>query len=115
MRKRPELTDRVVGPVVDFVQQNRWAFVEKVGAQGRDRGGGATDVEPEGREKLPTKGWNPREALDAPRGPKSLPCGGFLIPGSLSMVPFPYLTEFFDWHFPEYKILENKRLCGQIR
>lgn len=30
------------------------------------------------------------------------------------MVPFPYLTEFFGWHFPEYKILENMRLCGQI-
>lgn len=63
----------------------------------------------------PLRGRTHREALDAPRGPKSSPCGLFLIPGSLSMVPFPYLTEFFGWHFPEYKILENKGLCGQIR
>lgn len=46
-------------------------------------------------KSCPIRGGTHREALDAPRGPKSLPCGGFLIPGSLSMVPFPYLTEFF--------------------
>lgn len=45
----PELTDGVVGPAVDFVQQNRRAFVIEEGTQGGDGGGGATDVEPEGR------------------------------------------------------------------
>lgn len=46
-----------------------------------------------------------------PGGPHPCPA---LNPSSLSVVPFPYLTEFFGWHFPEYKILENMRLCGQI-
>lgn len=46
----PELTDRVIGPAVDFVQQNWRAFIEEVGAQGRDGGSGATNVESEGRE-----------------------------------------------------------------
>lgn len=46
----PELTDRVIRPAVDFVQQNWRAFIEEVGAQGRDGGGRAANVEPEGRE-----------------------------------------------------------------
>ena len=60
-------------------------------------------------KSCPLRGGTHREALDTPRGPKSLPCGGFLIPGSLSVVPFPYIIEFFGWHIPEYKILEKKK------
>lgn len=73
----PELTDRVIGPVVDFVQQNRWAFVEKVGAYGGDGGGGTTDVEPEGREMLPTEGRSPQGSPRCPSGcPNPCPVEG---------------------------------------
>lgn len=30
----PELADRVIGPVIDLVQENRRAFVKEVGTQG---------------------------------------------------------------------------------
>lgn len=80
----PELTDRVIGPAVDFVQQNWRAFIEEVGAQGRDGGGGTADVEPEGREV----GALGEEFTGRPSVPLWEP-GTFvlrrtLIPGSLS-------------------------------
>lgn len=104
----PELTNRVIGPAVDFVQQNGRAFLEEVGAQGRDGGGGATNVEPERRE------WRPLRAELTMRPLVPLwEAGVFvlwkvLIPGSLSLVPLPLPTELFGWRSPEYESLENK-------
>lgn len=84
----PELTDRVVGPAVDFVQQNWRTFIKEVGAQGRDGGGGATDVEPKGREV----GVIGAELTGRPSVPLWEP-GSFalrrtLIPGSLPVPSF---------------------------
>ena len=62
----------------------------------------------------PLRGGAHREALGAPLGALILALWRVLIPGSLSLVSFLPPTEFFGWHFPEYKILENQRLCGQI-
>lgn len=63
----PELTDRVIGPAVDFVQQNWRPFIKKVGAQGGDGGGGAPKVEPEGRKVEAIQ-------LEFRMRPRPLPC-----------------------------------------
>lgn len=69
----PELTDGVVGPAVDFVQQNWRTFIEEVGAQGRDGGGGATNIEPKGSEVWGHWGRAHGEALSPPWEPGTLP------------------------------------------
>lgn len=59
-------------------------------------------------------GWNPhRSPRCSSGGLNSCP-----VEGSNSRQPqsgaVSSSTEFFGWHFPEYKTLENKRLRGQI-
>lgn len=110
----PELTDRVIGPAVDFVQQNGRAFLKEVGAQGRDRGGGATNVEPVRREWRPLRAELTVRPLMPLWEAQIFVLWKVLIPGSLGLVPLPLPTELFGWRSPEYKYFENKRLCGQI-
>lgn len=98
----PELSDGIIGPAVDFVQQNGWAFVKEVGAQGRDGGGCATDVKPEGRQwRLPRADLTVRCKVSLWESPIFV-VWRVLIPGGLSLVPLPPSTEFFGWHSPEY-------------
>lgn len=112
----PEFTDRVIRPAVDFVQQNWRAFIEEVGAQGRDGGGRAANVEPEGREVGAIVGEF-TGALSSPLGAWEL-CPeedtNSRQPQCPILVPHLPPAEFLGWHFPAYKSLENKRLCGQI-